>query len=197
VFGLVGDAHLDGVSDGVEVFTVTPEVLRRLAGTEHPRGPVAVLAIPKARPLETGNTVVMVGIADPGNAGTIVRSAAAFGFQVAVAEGSVDLWAPKVLRAAAGAHFLTRIGAVDEDPIGNLAAAGVFSAALVVAGGRPPGEVTERPIGILVGSEAHGLDAALARAADDRITLPMPGGTESLNAAIAASIAMYELAAPI
>jgi tRNA G18 (ribose-2'-O)-methylase SpoU len=63
----------------------------------------------------------------------------------------------------------------------------------VVSGGQPVGDLPDRPVGILVGSEAHGLDVAFVGAAGSVLTLAMPGGTESLNAAIAASIVMYEL----
>jgi TrmH family RNA methyltransferase len=193
VFTLDRDAVPAGVDPAAEIVTVSDSVLRRLSGTEHPRGPVAVAAIPESAPLTRHDTVVLVDVGDPGNAGTILRSAAAFGFHVASTPGTVDLWSPKVLRSAAGAHFQTEVASLDDDPVSALGRAGLTSVALVVAGGEPIEEVHEPVVGLLVGSEAHGLDATIAAGVDRRVTLAMPGGTESLNAAVAASIAMYAL----
>lgn len=171
---------------GVTPVLLEPHVLERVAGTETPRGPVAVIDIPVARPARRDTVTLEVN--DPGNAGTIVRTAAAFGLDVVAVEGSTDLWSPKVLRAAAGAHFRTAIGAAGTQP----------TIATVVEGGVAPWDLgsvldRERTWSVLVGSEAHGLDAAQVEEADVSVTIPMPGGTESLNAAVAAAIVMYEL----
>ena len=181
------------VVEGREVVEVTPQVLNKLAGTEHPRGPIAVLRIPTA-PSPTGrDTVALVGLTDPGNAGTIIRSAGAFDFQVGVATNTVDVWAPKVLRSGAGGHFRVPVMDLGDDPIARLERAGCRSAALTVAEGvridtLPP----DQPIAFLVGSEPQGLPADAVVRCEFSVTLPMPGGAESLNAAVAASIAMYE-----
>jgi TrmH family RNA methyltransferase len=180
-----------------DIVPVTEAVLGRLAGTEHPRGPIAVLAVAPPEALRARDTIVLVDIADPGNAGTIIRTAAAFGFQVAVAGSTVDPWAPKVLRAAAGGHFRTQVSTLG-DPLAELAECGIAPLALM------PGEHarlellhTDGPVALLVGSEAHGLRADLVARADGRVTLPMPGRIESLNAAVAAAIAMYERVRPV
>lgn len=172
---------------GAELVEVEPAVLDRLASTETPRGPVAVVDVPPAG--ESRRDAVVVSVTDPGNAGTIIRTAAAFGFDVVTSAGAVDLWAPKVLRAGAGAHFRTVLA-------GETGAAGI---ATVVAGGIDParlGEVLDPacPYAVLVGSEAHGLGQEQVAAAEVAVTIPMPGGTESLNAAVAAAIVMYEVA---
>ncbi|MGF1667936.1 MAG: TrmH family RNA methyltransferase [Acidimicrobiia bacterium] len=172
---------------GAELVLVEQPVLDRLAPTESPRGPIAVMSIPP--PGEGDGDAVFLAVTDPGNAGTIIRTAAAFGLDVCAAEGAVDLWSPKVVRAGAGSHFRTRF--VRETPTATIAT--------VVAGGVAPRDlpsvlVAERRWAVLVGSEAHGLPADLADAAEVRVTIPMPGGTESLNAAVAAAIVMYELA---
>ena len=183
VFGLgAGDP---AIPNWVEV---TEDVLRRLADTENPRGPVAVLRIPPPGPVTRDH--LSLAVTDPGNAGTLIRTAAAFSLDVAFQPDAVDPWSPKVLRAAAGSHFLTSIG-------DTVADAGTI--ATVVGGGTPArrlGEVLDpsRHWAILIGSEAHGLTAADVGAADVRVSIPMPGGTESLNAAVAGAIVAYEFA---
>lgn len=171
---------------GVPPMLLEPHVLERVAGTETPRGPVAVIDVPAAGPVR--RDAVIIEVADPGNAGTILRSAAAFGLDVVAVEGSTDLWSPKVLRAAAGAHFHTTIGGVGPQA----------TIATVVEGGVAPWELGSvlapaQTWSVLVGSEAHGLDRVRVERADVLVTIPMPGGTESLNAAVAAAIVMYEM----
>jgi TrmH family RNA methyltransferase len=170
---------------------VEEAVLRKLAGTETPRGPVAVIGIPPPAPLP-GDRHIMVlwGLSDPGNVGTIIRSAAAFGFAVAVGPDTADPWAPKTLRAGAGGHFHTTISSIDvlDYLPGRIAAT-------VVAGGVDPRNLEDGPWSVVIGSEAHGLGPDLVARADASITIPMPGGTESLNAATAAGIVAYALTA--
>lgn len=172
---------------GITPTVVERRVLQRLSGTETPRGPVAVIRTPTAGPVE--RDAVVIDVSDPGNAGTIVRTAAAFGLDVVASGDATDLWSPKALRAGAGAHFHTCVGSQAPDS----------TIATVVAGGEPPWQLSdvldpERTWGLLVGSEAHGLDSAAIATADVRVTIPMPGETESLNAAVAAGIVMYEMA---
>jgi TrmH family RNA methyltransferase len=182
---------------GIEVLGVTDEVLRRLSGTRNPAGSVAIVAVPDPAPPATQDTVVLSGVGDPGNAGTMVRSAAAFGFQVIATAGTVDLWAPKVLRAGAGAHFRTPIaslpnGAVGAAAVAALESAGLATVALVVEGGEPIDRLSPGPVALMVGDEAHGLDPAVVAGCGYLATIVMSSGTESLNAAVAASIAMWE-----
>lgn len=172
---------------GAEWVWVTPEVLAHLADTVTPQGPVATVRIPRSHPVERDHLTVAVG--DPGNAGTIIRTAAAFALDVVFLPGAADPWSPKVVRAAAGAHFRTRIGAPREASgrIATVARGGIDVRDLGSA--LEPGRVWS----IEIGSEAHGLDADVVDSADVRVTIPMPGGTESLNAAVAAAIVAYEL----
>ncbi|MEX1043743.1 MAG: RNA methyltransferase [Acidimicrobiia bacterium] len=167
---------------------VTQEVLDRLAGTENPRGPVAVIRIPPTAAVKRDHLSIDVG--DPGNGGTLIRTAAAFSLDVVFRPGSVDPWAPKVLRAAAGAHFRTSIGEIRPDvgTIATVARGGVAADRLV--------DVLDpaRTWSILVGSEPHGLAPEEVEAADVAMTIPMPGEIESLNAAVAGSIVAYEFA---
>lgn len=168
---------------------VDQRVMTRLAGTESPRGPVAVMEIPPPQPpLPDRSSLVLWGLGDPGNVGTIIRSAAAFGLGVIVGPATADPWAPKTLRAGAGGHFHTTVSTVDSlDPIpGRLAAT-------VVQGGLDPRRLGPGPWAILIGNEAHGLDGEILDRAEVRVTIPMPGGIESLNAATAAGIIAYAL----
>jgi TrmH family RNA methyltransferase len=186
VFG-VGEPPIE--IGGARWTEVTQPVLERLSDTRSPQGPVAVIRIPDARPPTRDHLTLDVG--DPGNAGTLIRTSAAFALDVVFRSGAVDPWSPKVLRAAAGAHFRTTV-ALHPEP-------GTGSIATVVDGGVTPRELGDvldrgRKWSVLVGSESHGLDPTEAAAADVRVSIPMPGGTESLNAAVAGAIVAYELA---
>jgi len=178
---------------GSEVVLVSEAVMGKLSGTEHPRGPVAIAAVPKSGPLAAVDTMMLCGIGDPGNAGTLIRSAAAFSFQVVATPDTVDLWSPKVLRSAAGAHFAT--GVVTGVSPEAVAAAGIFLVALVaVDDGRGDPGPTDRPIGLMVGNEARGLSPQQMAVAGSTLTVPTSGAVESLNAAVAGSIAMFAIA---
>ena len=173
-----------------EVVTITEQVLDTIAPTETPRGPIAVIAIPEPEPLEAKPTVVLWEVATPGNVGTLIRTAAAFGWNVA-RHGGADPWSPKVLRAGAGAHFVVRISEVDST--GVLRAAGLTPVATVSTGGvRPVTIDTSNSLALLVGNEAHGLPQDVIDACEVALTIPILG-PESLNAAVAGSIAMYVL----
>lgn len=192
VFGLAGDEDARRLAEqsGAVWIPVEQPVLDRLAPTETPRGPVAVLAYPA--PVAPSRDFLWLELGDPGNAGTLVRTAAAFGLDVAAPAGTVDLWSPKVLRAAAGGHFHTGVAQPWElgDDVGRIVT--------VLEGGIAPAALADldrtRRWAVLIGSEAHGLGAETRRTADVSVTIPMPGGTESLNAAVAGAIVAYELA---
>jgi TrmH family RNA methyltransferase len=168
---------------------VDERALARLAGTKSPRGPVAVVEIPEERLQAGRDLLVSVGVSDPGNLGALVRTAASFGWGFAYTEGSADPWAPKSIRAGAGGQFQTPVSRIQS--LGELE--GWVTVAGVVRDGVPPEEVKERPVALLVGEEAHGLDERVASLAAHRLTIPTPGDTESLNVAVAAGIAVYAL----
>lgn len=177
---------------GAEIVDVTDKVIGRLADTDKPRGPIAIVVQPEAARVATTDTVVLVGIRDPGNAGTLIRSAAAFGFQVVATAETVDLWSPKVLRAAAGAHFQTPIvTAVDSEELFRMDLTVV--ALLARSDDRPDPDPAAGPIALLVGNEAQGLPKRLVAKAATTLTIPTVN-VESLNAAVAGSIAMFAVA---
>jgi TrmH family RNA methyltransferase len=193
IFSLPDDSATAEIADaaGIAVIEVSSEVIDALGSSIHPRGPVAVIEIPPMGEISATDSVVLWELADPGNAGTIIRTAAAFGFQVVASSGTCDLWSPKVIRAAAGAHFRTRL-VTGLQEIEELERAGLVPLAMSAQGVAiskidmaDPG-----PIAFMVGNEAHGLPAAFRDRAT-AVALPMLGGTESLNAGVAAGIAMY------
>ena len=190
IFGLADDSDSArwARSAEVELVVVGDEALRRLSSTQTPQSPVAVMQIPAGSLDASRSVLVAWQISDPGNLGTMIRTAAAFGLDVGVMAGSVDPWSPKVLRSAAGGHFQTGIGSIED-----LESLEAVKVATVLSGGASPRALPAGRLALLIGSEAHGLpDDAVARA-DVLVTIPMAGPTESLNAAAAAAILAYEV----
>jgi TrmH family RNA methyltransferase len=196
VFAQAGDSAAAAVADrhGLSLLTVDEGAMGRLAGTKTPRGPVAVIEIPAAGSTAAPGILVAWGVSDPGNVGTLIRTAAAFGWDFGHTPGTADPWAPKVLRAGAGGHF--RAGIRPIGSISDLEDAGYVPVATVVAGGTPPDEIPGGRYGVLVGEESSGLPHEVVSRARLRVSIEMPGGVESLNAAIAAGIIVYELSKP-
>jgi RNA methyltransferase, TrmH family len=176
---------------GFELTLVEPAALGRVTGTATPRGPAAVIAVPAPSPPTGRDMIVAWGMSDPGNVGTLIRTAAAFGWEFGYTTGTADPWAPKVLRAGAGGHFRLAVSYVDS--VIDLDEAGLTTVASVVAGGVNPSVLAQGPYAVLVGEEAPGLPPGVIDAAVHKVTIPMPGGMESLNAAMAAGILVYEL----
>jgi RNA methyltransferase, TrmH family len=175
---------------------VSATVLQSICDTVTPQGIVMALPIPPAPPAlpESGLVVVLDALRDPGNAGTILRTAEAAGCAAVVATtDSVDLYSPKVVRAAMGAHLrlalLTDIDWAHLQPL--LARRAVY---LAEAGdGAPYFAIDWTKAAVLViGNETEGLRPDAQRCASGRVSIPMPGRAESLNAAVAASIIIFE-----
>jgi TrmH family RNA methyltransferase len=153
--------------------------------------------------------LVLVGVQDPGNVGTILRTAAAFGASAAITaasgqSGTASPFAPKALRASAGAalHLPVLAGHAAAAAIGQLRAASIFVLATSSresdANSQPlltPWQVNWcRPVALLIGNEGQGLPEEIERAADARIRISMSSSVESLNAAAAAAVLFYEAA---
>jgi TrmH family RNA methyltransferase len=184
---------------GVPTFTIDGRSSATLSGVETPSGILAVAPTRYLASLEVlasgGLTVVLAGLNDPGNAGTLVRSAEAFGATgVLFGRPGVDPYHPKVVRAAMGSLFRLRIGtARPVDVRAALEASGTPGFGLAAAG--TPLAKVSWPVrcALVVGHERHGLGDWSA-ACSQQIAIPMHGRAESLNAAIAGSIALYEAA---
>jgi TrmH family RNA methyltransferase len=144
-----------------------------------------------------GVVVVAVDVRDPGNAGTLVRSAAAAGARgVVLCEGSVDLYNPKTVRATAGAMFrVPVVTSVDvNEALRALGAEGRRRLAAVARAGDDYTTVDlTAPVALVVGNEAHGLPVDLAEI-DGSVSIPMPGATESLNVGVATAVLCFEAA---
>jgi len=178
-----------GLDPAEGVTPVDERALERLSGTKTPRGPVAVVEIPTEWLDRSRDLLVAIGVSDPGNVGTMIRTAAAFGWGFAYMEGSADPWAPKTIRAGAGGQFQTPVSR-----IGSLGELGEWTTvATLPRGGDPLVGIIARPVALLIGAEAQGLSPRVIETADHRITISTPGPTESLNAAVAAGIAVYQL----
>ncbi len=183
----------------VPVFTVAPAVFAGLAGTESPQGILAV--VPKSEtplPARLDLVVVVDGMRDPGNLGTLLRTAAAAAVDgVLLAPGTVDATNPKVVRAAMGAHFRMPIAARDWAGIAETLRAGSpggVPAWLADAGGEHDYARVDwaLPAAVVIAGEAHGPSDAARALAAATVRIPMPGGVESLNAATAAAVILFE-----
>jgi TrmH family RNA methyltransferase len=190
----------------IEILVVPGDYLKSILATESPQ-PVAALIEPPdwtwahifgagkraAAPL----VVVLAGIQDPGNLGTILRSAEAFGADgVICLPGTVNVWNPKAVRASAGSVFRVPVlNLGEEEALAELREAGVRLLTTTVQGAEPADLVDlARPVALVIGNEGNGVPANFAAKTDGAVTIPCPGPVESLNAAVAASVLLYEAA---
>ena len=178
------------------VYAMPAHVLAAVCDTKTPQGVAAVVRMTDT-PVRGSRIVALDGVQDPGNVGTIVRTADAAGFDgVLMSTQCADVFSPKVLRATMGSIFRMGIRVTDDLPgeLSRMAAQGasVISSQL---DGMPFYE--RAPVGeqfvLVIGSEGNGVTDEVKAVATHRVKLPMRGGAESLNAAVAASIMMYEL----
>ncbi|MCW5850480.1 MAG: RNA methyltransferase [Anaerolineae bacterium] len=214
-----GAALLTALQAGCETVAVSPPVLRAMSDTETPQGVVAVVPFPTAdrrrgtadgewstedeHPLPTPHSasstthhplvLVIDGVRDPGNLGTLLRSAAAVGVDAALlAPGTVDLYNPKTVRAGMGAHFQVAALSADWDEI-RTRLAGL--ATRVAAADAPQAYFDvdwTAPAALIVGGEAEGVSSAARAIASASVSIPMRPGVESLNAAMAATVILFE-----
>ena len=180
-----------------EVLLVPEDVFASAAMTEHPQGIAALVEAPEfplpAMLQATPLVVIAAGLQDPGNLGTLVRSAEAFGATgMILLPGTVSLWNAKTLRASSGSAFrLPVVSLAAEDAFAALRAHGIRILATVVRDGASDVDL-RGPCALLVGNEGAGLPEAWTQSADARVTIPCSGAVESLNAAVAGSVLLYE-----
>jgi TrmH family RNA methyltransferase len=161
-------------------------VLARVTDTVTPQPAAAIATL----------ALVLVGVGDPGNAGTLLRSAEGAGAGAVVfCDGSVDPYAPKCVRASAGSVFRLVVvrDARSSDALRHLTAAGVATVGTLARGAPPYDEADlARPVALVLGSEAHGLSDGVAGQVERTVTIPMAGRTESLNVGMAGTILCFE-----
>jgi TrmH family RNA methyltransferase len=198
--GLLDSDLLDSERIGdAEILLLSRDAFLSAAATEHPQGIAALIdppqfgldAILRGIPL----VVIAAGLQDPGNLGTLVRSAEAFGATgMIILPGTVSLWNAKALRASSGSAFRLPIVAMEaEETFACLRARGVRLLAAVPRDGDLETDLSG-PAAFLLGNEGAGLAEAWLAQADARVTIRCPGPVESLNAAIAGSVLLYEAA---
>ena len=192
-----------GLPAEIEVLVMAKELLDSALTTEAPQAIAALVEPPDwswahllGTPEMTATLlVVLAGVQDPGNLGTILRSAEAFGADgVLSLPGTVSAWNPKAVRASAGSVFrLPLLAASEAESLLHLRKAGVKIWTTAVHGAQPVNLVgLTGPVALLIGNEGNGVPADLAAKADGALTIPCPGPVESLNAAVAASVLLYE-----
>jgi TrmH family RNA methyltransferase len=178
-----------------EVVCIPDALMRELSGLESP-APIGFLvdAPQDAAPRAGVRTVVLDRLQDPGNVGSILRSASAMGFaQVVALKGTVALWSPKVLRAGMGAHFA--LGLVEGAAPADLATLGVPVVGTHLREARWLHETRlPDPLAWVFGHEGQGMTDEVAAACTLRVRIAQPGGEESLNVAAAAAMCLYESA---
>ncbi len=189
---------------GVDLQAVPERQMRAVSETETPQGILALFPLPSHNLAElhkpsVRKVVICDDVADPGNLGTLIRSALAFDFDMVIVTGStVEPFAPKVIRASAGAVFGLPVGISGLGDIVRWARENEF----VLVAADPHGGVTaeslrqtvrRKKLALAIGSEPRGLSPELIAAATERIRISHSNSVESLNAAVAGSILMHEI----
>ncbi len=178
-----------------DAYAVSPSVLRALAQTDNPQGLLAVYPFPELSSPSLPNLLLILdAVRDPGNLGTILRTAWAAGVdEVILAPGTADPFNPKVVRAAMGAHFSLPMNYRSWPEIQS-ALSRIPRVYLADARGELNYARADwsPPRALIIGGEAEGASAKAARVATARVYIPMPGRAESLNAAVAAGILLFE-----
>lgn len=181
---------------GREITVIADALLRDLGLVETPSGLVGVAAIPAPAAVDAGKDAILLdGVQDPGNVGTLLRTAAAAGIgQALLGPGCASAWSPKVLRAGQGAHFAMDV-VEDADLAGFMAGyRGTTVATTLGADARSLYAADlDGPLAWIFGSEGQGVRPELLAAARLRVHIPMPGAVESLNVAASAAVCLFEM----
>jgi len=184
------------ISKGVESELVSDAVLRSISEVEASQGILAVLeAKPLLPPPALDFAVIADAIRDPGPLGNLLRTASAAGVQaVFIPPGTTDPFAPKVVRAGMGAHFRLSILQLPWEEIGIYLASAGLTVYLADMDGEPCWGLDLRsPLALVIGGEADGASQTAHRLANSLVSIPMPGGSESLNASVAGAVLMFEV----
>jgi len=180
--------NIDIATDSITI--VSQAIMNKISSTKTPSGICAIFTIPESKPLPTsGPGLILIETSDPGNMGTLIRTAAAMNVKEVILVGGVDPYNPKVIQSTAGC--LTNVN-IYQVTFEQLVAQKILEmCALVVKNGRLPNQINLKNKFLVVGNESHGLSNEQIAACNEKLTIPMPGQAESLNAAIAGSIGLY------
>ncbi len=184
--------------EGIEVYRVSAEILKEICDTKTPQGIAAVFEIPKEKEITSHSVLLLNGVSDPGNLGTILRTALAAGYtDIILDEQCADVYAPKVVRSAMSAIFslnLIRVKNLSES-VSNLKQMGfqVYGAALSDKSKSLYQTDFLEKVALMFGSEANGISEELLALCDSLYIIPMQEEIESLNVAVAAGVSMYEV----
>lgn len=173
-----------------QITEVTEPIMKKISFTSSPSGILGIFEIPSQPRTELSSGIVLLNISDPGNAGTLMRTCAAMGKKTAIFIEGVDPWHPKVVQASAGTIGSLRIFQLNCEQL-IASKKNLSLCALVVQNGKKSDEINFSDILFVIGNEAHGIPATILEQCEQKLTLDMPGNVESLNAAIAGSIALY------
>jgi TrmH family RNA methyltransferase len=183
-------------SKGLDVEDVAGDLLQAVSETETSQGILAVLEL-TTLPLPNFPNFILIPdqIRDPGNLGTLIRSAAAAGVQaILLPPETTDPFAPKVVRAGMGTHFRLPIHTMEWDEIEQVCKSASLQVFLADMAGRSCWKTDFRgPLALIVGGEAEGASEAARKLATTTVSIPMPGEAESLNAGIAGAVLMFEV----
>ena len=192
-----GKLQVEGLKlKGLDVEEVSASVMKSISETEAPQGILAVLEFTDLPLPQSPNFILIPDqIRDPGNLGTLLRSAAAAGVQaVLIPPDTTDVFAPKVLRSGMGAHFRLPIHSMTWEEIEQVVKLEGLQVLIADMDGRPCWEMDLRqPIALVIGSEAEGVSESARKLANGKIGIPMAGEVESLNAGVAGSVLMFEV----
>lgn len=182
---------LNASIDEDKLILVSQEIMNAISQATTPSGVLGLFKIPEIKkPVQLSQGVVLAQIQDPGNMGTLIRTAVACKVPSIIVVEGVDVWSYKVIQASAGSVAHANIFIMSWTDLVAYKKL-VPLCALVVSGGKKPQEINLKKQLLVVGNEAHGLPDEWLSNCAHQLTLPMPGGTESLNAAVAGSLAMY------
>ncbi len=183
-------------SQGVDVEEVSTSAMKAMSETENPQGILAVLESAQL-PIPNSPSFILIPdqIRDPGNLGTLLRSAAATGIQAVLAPPeTTDAFAPKVLRSGMGAHFKLPIHSMSWDEISEVIKLAGLQVLVADMDGQSCWDIDLRqPVALVVGNEAEGASESARELASGKISIPMSGMMESLNAGVAGSVLMFEV----
>ncbi|MFW6206388.1 MAG: TrmH family RNA methyltransferase [Gemmatimonadota bacterium] len=180
---------------------LTEDELEGISDTDSPQGVLLVCEEPRVSVVDLlerppGRFLILDGVQDPGNLGTLVRAARAFALDGVVAlDGTVDPWNPKAVRASAGSSFHIGVVKASWSRVEPLLTDIGVQLLVAEAGGTDVAEISPpSPWALVVGSEGRGVREDVRRRSDGAVTVPMPGGAESLNAGVAGAILLHSLA---